>query len=464
MSSKPTEPRAIASQLVLRFTLAAALLLCCGLGVLYWIVVRHAFEEDNAVLADKISAVRADLHEAGPNLLQQELQTPRAGEHSAYSVRILAAGNRVVAETAGMSRILPVTIFPQAQDVDHPGLLMKDVRAVGRLYSLGSADAETGGERYTIQVAQDRSADERFMREFGALLAAVLVLGVLASALIARTVTNRGLRPLAEMTRSLKRIGPNRLHERLMPAGWPHELQPLAIAFDEMLERLQDSFRRLSQFSADLAHELRTPVANIRGESEVALTRSRTPEEYREVIGSVVGECEKLSGLIDNLLFLARAEAAESNLQRAVFDGRTAIEKVALYYEPIAEERHVAVRCEGGGEVYADSMLFSRAVSNLLENALRFTSDGGEIVISVTTSPAESEVAVSDTGSGISAQHLPRIFDRFYRADSSRSSEGTGLGLALVKSIAELHGGSARAMSEEGRGTRVTLCFPNAPT
>src|SRR5204862_2573013 len=135
--------------------------------------------------------------------------------------------------------------------------------------------------------------------------------GILASTVIALTVTRKGLRPVREMTRSLKLIGPKRLHERIPPEGWPSELRPLAVAFDEMLDRLEDSFTRLSQFSADLAHELRTPIANIRGEAEVALTRPRSPDEYREVIESSVAECERLSGVIDNLLFLARAEGAK---------------------------------------------------------------------------------------------------------------------------------------------------------
>jgi two-component system heavy metal sensor histidine kinase CusS len=287
-------------------------------------------------------------------------------------------------------------------------------------------------------------------------------LGILASAVIAFTVTKRGLRPLAEMTRSLKRIGPKRLHERVPLTGWPRELQPLAIAFDEMLDRLEDSFTRLSQFSADLAHELRTPIANIRGEGEVALTRARTPEEYREVIESSVGECERLSGIVDNLLFLARAEAAEGHIQRTLFNGKAAVEKIASFYEAVAEEQHVAITCAGESDIHADPMLFGRAVSNLVENALRFTPAGGTISISIAARGADSEVSVKDTGCGIAAEHLPRVFDRFYRADSSRSSQGAGLGLALVKSIADLHGGSTVVASEVDRGTTVTLTFPNA--
>ena len=386
MFSKPAEPRSIASQLVLRFTPATAFLLFCALGVLYWIVVRHAFEEDNDVLADKILALRADMSKSGgPQTLNRELKNLQPGERVAYWVRILNSAGQLVA---------------------------------------------------------------------------VLALSIVASAVIARRVARDGLQPLSAMTRSLKRIGPKRLHERIPPGAWPRELQPLATAFDEMLARLEDSFTRLSQFSADLAHELRTPIANIRGEAEVALTRPRSPDEYREVIESTVAECEKLSGIVDNLLFLARAEAAERNVQRTSFDGRAVIEKLAAFYEAIAQEQEVTLTCVGEGEIRADPMLFGRAVSNLVENALRFTPPGGTILISLVTRAEHCEISVKDTGCGIGAEHLPRVFDRFYRADSSRSSQGSGLGLALVKSIADLHDGSAKIESEVGRGTIVTLTFP----
>ena len=230
-----------------------------------------------------------------------------------------------------------------------------------------------------------------------------------------------------------------------------------------MLARLENSFTKLSQFSADLAHELRTPISNIRGEAEVTLTRPRTLEEYRTVIESIAAECERLSGVVDNLLFLARAEAVDRQIERNVFAARPAIEKIAAYYRTVAEERGISITNKGDGEVYANARLFDRALSNLLDNALRFTPDGGKITIATETKPDRTELAIEDTGCGIPPQHLPRIFDRFYRADSSRSSQGTGLGLALVKSITDLHGGSVEVASEVNRGTTVTLTFPAKP-
>jgi two-component system heavy metal sensor histidine kinase CusS len=462
MSSNRTEARSIATQLVLLFTLCATLLLSCGLGVFYWIVVRHAFEEDNAVLADRLAAIRTDLKQPdGINTVDRELKNRRAGESAVYWVRIIDPAGRVVTETPGMNRLLPPNIFTPPQTSISLSRSTKDYQKDAKLFSLVATNETVAGQPYILQVAQDRSADERFRKQFGALLALVVGLGFIASTLVAITVTKRGLRPLAEMRRALERVQPAHLSERIEPAQWPRELQPVVTAFDGMLDRLEDSFTRLSQFSADLAHELRTPIGNMLGEAQVALTRERSSEEYRSIIESAAAECERLSGIIDNLLFLARAESAEQQIERSLFNGRAALEKIASFYQTAAEDRHLNIECSGEGQIFADPALFNRAVGNLIDNALRFTTDGGNIHISIGARDGRTEVFVRDTGSGIAPEHLPHVFDRFYRGDPSRSSAGTGLGLALVKSIVDLHGGSATIESELGRGTTVTLTFPN---
>jgi two-component system heavy metal sensor histidine kinase CusS len=463
MFSKRTEPRSIASQLILLFTLATALLLACGLGVFYLIVVRHAFAEDNAVLADKVAALSADLNESGPNIFAEELKARHAGEHAAYWIRMLDSQGRINAETPGMDRLLPPEVFPSKQKLALALRSPKDYRRGSKLLSLVAVNEESGGQTYTIQVAQDRSSDEQVERNFAVLAIVLLAASVLASTLIAITVTKRGLRPLGQMARSLGRVGPTHFKEHVAPGGWPCELQPLAMAFDEMLKRLDDSFTRLSQFSADLAHELRTPVANMLGEAQVALTRDRTPAEYRETIESTIGECERLSGIVDNLLFVARVDAAREPIALKRFNARAAVEKIAAFYQTIADDHHVAISCSGEGQIHADPALFERAVGNLVDNALRFTPENGSIRIALAERAADFEVAVSDNGRGIAPEHLPRVFDRFYRAESSRGSDGAGLGLALVKSIVDLHNGSARIQSEVGRGTTVTLSFPHKP-
>jgi two-component system, OmpR family, heavy metal sensor histidine kinase CusS len=452
--------RSIAWQLILLFTMATSLLLACGLGVFYAIVIRHSFVEDKAILADKVAALHADLQENGPTRFAEELNGRKAGEHTAYWIRVLDPQGRTYAETSGMDQSLPPEIFPPPQKSVSIIGSPKDYRKGSKLFSLVSLNEESGSQPYTLQLAQDRSSDEVVERNFAVLFVMVLCGSVLASAFIAVIVTKRGLRPLREMTQSVARIGPTHLKERVAPADWPRELKPLAIAFDDMLKRLDDSFTRLSQFSADLAHELRTPIANMIGEAQVALTRDRTAAEYRETIESSVGECERLSRIVDNLLFVARVDAAREPIARKRLDARAAVEKIAAFYQTVAEDHHITITCSGEGHIYADPDLFERALGNLLDNALRFTPESGSIQIALSEHDGRFEVAVSDNGRGIEPEHLPRVFDRFYRADSSRGSDGAGLGLALVKSIVDLHGGSAIIESNVGRGTTVKLIFP----
>ena len=337
------KPRSIAFQLILLFTLAAGLLLACGLGIFYSIVVRHAFAEDNAVLADKMFALSADLRENGPEIFAEEVTAHRAGQHTPYWIRILDSQGRAIAETPQMDRLIPTQIFPAGREPAEAIRTRKDYRSAGKLFSLVAFNEHPGGKVYTLQLAQDRSSDEQVERNFALLFIAVLFGGVVASALIAIIVTRRGLRPLREMTESLGRIGPDQLKERIGSTGWPRELQPLAIAFDQMLKRLDDSFTRLSQFSADLAHELRTPIANMLGEAQVALTRDRTAADYRETIESTVAECERLSRIVDNLLFVARVDAAREPIARKRFDARAAVEKIAEFYQTVADDHHVTI-------------------------------------------------------------------------------------------------------------------------
>lgn len=457
MSSKRAKASSIAVRLVSVFTVAAVLLTAAGLGVFYWLVVRHAFAEDNAALLDKVSALSADVVQFGTTQsIESEITAVHHGEQRAYWVRLLDRDGRILAEAPGMGRLLPQNIFPPPSADARP----LDYHTPSQLFSLISIINQANGQQYVLQVAQDRSTDEKFNREVGLLFLVMLVLSVVASVYIARLASKRGLQPITEMTAAVQRIGPTRLGERVAPLGWPRELQPLAGAFDQMLGRLEDSFTRLSQFSADLAHELRTPIANILGEAQVALSRDRSGQEYREVIESTVTECERLSRMADSLLFLARAESAREQIQLSEFDAGEAAEQIASFYRTIAEDRGITIACRGHGNIVADKVLFTRAVNNLVDNAMRFTPDGGTIRISISPNTDTITIAVIDTGCGIASKHLPRLFDRFYTADPSRSSAGAGLGLALVKSIAELHGGSAAVQSEIDRGTTVTLKFP----
>jgi two-component system heavy metal sensor histidine kinase CusS len=474
MSSPPTEsarePRpsapsstwSLTFRLVLLFTLVAAGVVLFALVASYSIVVQHLNHDNDRYLTDKLAALSADLAvDAGPQSLSRELKIVRAAD-KVYAVRVIDFAGNVVAESPKMRNVLPIEVFPKAISVSGERPVTRIYRARNRKsFALMTAYANLPNQRLTLQLAQERTPDERFAAHYATLLAVMLGCVVLTCAGVAVLVTRRTLRPLKRLANSIERIGATRLDERVPLGGWPDELQPLAGGFNKMLARLEESFTRLSQFSADLAHELRTPIAILRGEAESALTKPRTSEQYREVIGSSLEEMQRLSSMIDNLLFLARAETTGS-LKRESFDGGAAIEKLREFYEAVAQEQGVELNSEGTGQIYAEPVLFRRALINLITNALRFTPSGGRVTISLRHPNSTSEVAVADTGCGIAAQHVPNVFDRFFRGDAPRSSQGTGLGLSIVKSIMQIHNGSVSVQSDVGRGTVVTLRFPDS--
>jgi two-component system heavy metal sensor histidine kinase CusS len=228
-----------------------------------------------------------------------------------------------------------------------------------------------------------------------------------------------------------------------------------------MLARLEASFKRLSQFSADLAHEFRTPMTSLRGQAEWALSQSRSPDECRHVLEASMEEYERLSRMIDSLLFLARADNAEMVLQRASFSAAKETLAVIDLFDAAVAEKHVSLEAQGDAILQVDAGLFRRALSNLLDNGLRHTPAGGRISIVIRKGNGDGvEIRVEDTGCGITAEHLPKVFDRFYRVDPARHQPGAGLGLSIVKSIMALHLGTVSLHSESGKGTAVVLKFP----
>jgi len=448
-------------RLALLFTIAAAGMLLVAMGAAYWVVVQHVDHDNDRYLTDKLAAIRADmLADAGPQSLNNELTIVHAAD-KIYAVRVIDERGQIVAESPRMRGVLPVEVFPKAISLtgQRPNTTLYHARN-HKTFALVTAVAALGSQYMTLQLAQERSHDEKFAAHYSALLTSIVVFAIVTCAGVAFLVTRRVLRPLRDLAASIERTGATRLHERVPVDAWPEELQPLAVGFNKMLARLEDSFTRLSQFSADLAHELRTPIAILRGEAESVLTKRRAPDEYREVIESSMEELQRLSAMIDNLLFLARAETTGS-FKCSQFDGRAALEGICEFYEAVAQEQGVEISCQGEGAIHAEPVLFRRAMINLITNALRFTPAGGKITITLRRGDEMSEVTVADTGCGISSKHVPHVFNRFFRGDAPRNAQGTGLGLSIVKSIMQIHDGTVAVQSEAGQGTVITLGFPD---
>jgi two-component system heavy metal sensor histidine kinase CusS len=313
-----------------------------------------------------------------------------------------------------------------------------------------------------LVVALNRSSTNLMLDQFYRRLALMLVGGGLVTAAIGFGVAYHGLAPLRVVDRTASAITAERLDARLDLARAPDEVRRLGASFNAMLARLADSFRRLSEFSSDLAHELRTPLNNLLGATHVALSRPRTPAEYQEVLESNAEELERLRRMTEDMLFLAKADERETRLDRQRFAAREEIDKVAEYFTVVADEKAVRFAIEGDAAPVADRRLVQRALNNLFGNAVRHATPGTAIEVRVTAdADGTVAIAVTNSGPGIAPEHLPRVFDRFYRADASRpdSAESSGLGLAIVRSIMQMHGGAATAASASGR-TTFTLRFP----
>jgi two-component system heavy metal sensor histidine kinase CusS len=322
-----------------------------------------------------------------------------------------------------------------------------------------------------IALSYDRSLPRELLARYRKGLMETLIVSVLAAVALGMWAARLVLKRARRIAATAGRISARALNERLSLEDTPEEFLESTLAFNHMLDRLEDSFRRLSEFSSDLAHDLRTPINNLLGEAQVALSRPRDAAEYRAVLESAVEEYERLSRMIENMLFLARADNAQARVAPQWVDLRSALGKILSYYELLAEERNVRfaleVRAEKGGRAlaWADEIMLNRAVGNLLSNALRHGPRDCTVSVSATArADGSAEVEVANPGAGIAREHLPRIFDRFYRPSSARegSAAGSGLGLAIVKSIAELHGGSVGVRSEPGLETAFTLSLPAA--
>ena len=343
----------------------------------------------------------------------------------------------------------------------------------GQAFRIATAQAQVGrvgGVRDTVQIAIDVSQQEKLLARFRLWFWLILAGAFAIFPLVGYYLARHGIRPVEEIAATARRISSSNLRERIDAEGYPFELASLAATFNKMLDRLQDSFERISRFSADIAHDLRTPVNNIRGEAEVALARARTVDEYRDVMESSLEEAVRLSDLIGNLLFLARAESPLSHLHKERVDVDGIMAGLRDYYEASASEAGLSLTIKAGPQPLTaelDRILVQRALGNLVSNAIAHTPPGGSVVLASCSEGEWLRIDVTDTGVGIPPEALPLVFDRFFRVDAARTQRaggGTGLGLAIVQGIMSLHGGTAVIASELGRGTTVTLRIHTAAT
>lgn len=459
-------PSSLTARLGLLFALAAALTFA-GVGAyLYRSLAVHLEAHDDLDLLSRVAQIRHILEET-PSVESVRDNPHRFHDAAAgYDGLVLilkAADGNVLLQTQSNLGPLPDLPLTAAGAIPPMSSLRTWLLPSAISARAVAAWGVVNNPREQVQIVVARADSDRMalLATYRNEVLAAVWSGALLAALLGYILVRHGLRQVRAIAAQAQSITAQRLDTRLDASAAPNELQVLMQAFNAMLDRLHDSFLRLSQFSADLAHDLRTPLNNLMVQTQVALSQPRSDEDYQALLGSNVEEYERLARMVENMLFLARADHAQIALDKQALDTRVELQRIADYFEGVADEAGVRIAVEAGGTVWADAILLRRAVSNLVANAIRYTPKGGVILLRADTDDTATIISVANPGPGVDRAYLPHLFDRFYRADPARSDSASsaGLGLAIVQSIMGLHGGQVDVESTPNGITKFRLIF-----
>lgn len=451
----------LTTRLTLLFT-AVLLAVLCGMGMMvmrasqaHFVDLDRAYLDDKAALVRQVVASSADLDQLSQRL-EELLQS-----HTGLYVRLERAQKTLFGQAADT---FPIGLSPAAAALEPSDWTWDGALLRGAAVAL-PAPPFMGGDGVPglrLLLAMDTHHHTHFMEQLQRSLMIYLVVAALVSGLLAWWAARRGLAPLRDMRERAQRVTAHQLDERMPVASVPVEMAELAAELNTMLERLQRDFQRLSEFSSDLAHELRTPISNLLTQTQVTLAQQRDALAYRDTLASNAEEFQRLGRMVSDMLLLAQTQhglalphrepVALHQLAQALFD----------FFDVVAEEKGVTLALEGQATTQGDRLMLQRAISNLLSNAIRHAPEHSGVRVLLSNTNGEASLCVDNAGPPIGPEHLPRLFDRFYRVDKSRahlSAEGTGLGLAITRAIMEAHGGTVSVDSHE-ETTRFCLQFP----
>lgn len=413
---------------------------------------RHHFKTlDRQALTEKLESIR--------QIMDGEAGSADSSEVVLQLQALLGAHQEL---SASITTKQGKTIFATPNAVQHPPAYLSDPKedmwewtVDGHMYRGMQAQVRLVNETepLTAWLSLDITSHLHFVETLRWWLVIGLAISALVSAALGWLVARSGLKPVAQVTQVAASMSAGSLKERIPMEEVPRELESLVSSFNAMLARLEESFVRLSNFSADIAHELRTPISNLRTHTEVILAKKRAPEIYEENLYSNLEDLNRLSSIIDGMLFLAKSDNGLVLPAKEKIELRAVVEKLFEYYQLLADDTGVKLQVSGRGAVYGDGTMLDRMVSNLLSNAIRHTPPCSVIHVRIESGEGVVNLSVKNPGEDIPQQHLPRLFDRFYRVDPARregKSINAGLGLAIVKSLAEAHYGTVGCASSEG--------------
>jgi len=460
-----TSKTSITRRLTLLFVTASSTVLLALGFVIASSVEKHFEDLDMEVLTDKMVLVHHALlmlkSQDDLKPLAQQLDHSLIGHHG-LEVMVLDQHKTVLFATSNAHFDPALVLASAAQNPQQPMLWTLGQQT----YRVVAAALPTGIDPHSeviVAVATDIAHHQAFMRSFLLTLWLFVAGAAALTGLLGWAAARRGLAPLRAMREQTQGVTAQQLSHRLPVASVPLELAELAQSLNEMMARLEEAFLRLSEFSSDIAHELRTPVSNLMTQTQVALSKARNADEYRNILESNAEEFEHMARMISDMLLLAKAENGLAVPNRETVNLAAEVRVLFDYYDAVAEEKALQLSTEGDGEVSADRLMLRRALGNLLSNAVRHSTAGTALRVTISASPDTVSIRMENTGDTIPPECLERVFDRFFRVDSSRqrTGEGTGLGLAITKSIVLAHGGTISVASSRGV-TTFTIKLPRA--
>ena len=450
----------IRGRLTLWITLAVTIVLTCFAGLVYVMLGHALYEQTDRLLQVGFGLLRGDprVETATDECLRYWIEEYQ--EHQKLLCVIYRSDGTLHAWTEGLPKdILPA---PPAGEADR-WVYDEPLSTIGRQRVMAER-MRFGGKEFVVMLLAPLDAVDHEMDQLRTILLTAGPAALLLSAALAYGLARKALAPVDRIRRSADAITADRLDQRLTVANPDDELGRLAQTINAMIGRLERSFTEIRRFTADASHELRTPLTVLRTEVEVALGKSLTIAEHEQRLGSILEELVRMSRLTDQLLTLSRRDAGVEHFDIAPLDLHSLVAGVVEAMRPLAEVKGVSLQIDGVGsnQMSGDEGRLRQIFINLLDNALKYTSAGGTVTVRLGQRDDFNVVVVEDTGIGIPAEHLPRVFDRFYRVDKarSRSEGGTGLGLSIVQSIVKTHGGAIEISSTFGVGTVCTVMLP----
>ncbi len=315
-----------------------------------------------------------------------------------------------------------------------------------------------------LQVGLAMETYSRFLDAFQRIFIATMTFLIALAAGVGWFMARRAVSGVEAITRTAQKISGGTLEERVPVKARGDEIDQLAITFNQMLDRIQALLKEIREMSDNIAHDLRSPITRIRGVAEVTLTSGKTSGEYESMAASTIEECDRLLDMINTMLMISKSESGLDKFSGEDVDLTGIVRQACELFEPTAEDKKVRLGCDVPDRIHliGDTPMLQRMISNLLDNAIKYTPSGGNVSISLSENRTQVYFSVKDTGIGISPIELPRIFERFYRCDQSRSQSGIGLGLSLARAIARAHGGDIVATSKPNQGSTFTVTLPKA--